>query len=79
MELNHRGFGNPRKYVKGLPVPCVKKWRLTSELAAFEAITFTSTFGPLLAIWSAVYSLVAHHVSKLDDSKEISLLFFVVK
>ena len=27
-----------------------QKWRLASELAAFEAIKFTSTFGPLLEL-----------------------------
>ena len=30
-----------------------KKWIRTSELAAFEAITFTGTFGPLL--WEKFY------------------------
>ena len=37
-----------QKFFNGLPVPCVEKWRLPSELATLEAITFTGTFGPLL-------------------------------
>ena len=37
--LNFRGLDEQRKFFYVLPVLCVKKWRLTNELAAFEAIT----------------------------------------
>ena len=42
-----------QKFFYGLSVLCVIKWQRTSELAAFETITFTGTFGPLL--WEKFY------------------------
>ena len=38
MAINFRGPDQQRNFFYVLPVPCVKKWRLTSKLAVFEAI-----------------------------------------
>ena len=51
--LNFHGLDHQRKFLNVLPAPCVKKWRLMSELAVFKAITFTGTLGPLL--WEKFY------------------------
>ena len=47
------------KIFKWLPVLWVKKWKLTSELAEFNAIMFTGTFGPLL--WEKFYPVKGSH------------------
>ena len=43
--LNFHGFGQPRKVFNAVTSSvCIKIQKLTSKLAAFEAITFTGKF-----------------------------------
>ena len=123
--LNFHGPDHQRKFFNVLPVPCVKKRRLTSELAAFEAMVASILTYPtpvLQAVLLATGHRFCHYairheyscrrngkrgrslgvrkpisllkvpkkshrhsltistpdVSKLDDRKVISLLFFLL-